>query len=191
MRIRTLATIVMLSTAALLSACATATPYQPVAKSNATSGGYTESKLAPDRFRVTFSGNSLTGRETVERYLLYRAAELTVAEGYDWFSLDDRQTDRTARTYVEPDPFGGPSFRYGYWHPYWNYYGRGYGWRRWDPFWGDPFWHDRVDVRTVERFDASAEITLQKGPVPAGDRRAIDARAVLTDLGPKIQRPAT
>ena len=30
-----------------------------------------------DRWKVSFSGNSLTDRNTVETYLLYRAAELT------------------------------------------------------------------------------------------------------------------
>ncbi len=27
---------------------------------------------------------------------------------------------------------------YSFWRPSWRYYGRGYGWRGWDPFWGDP-----------------------------------------------------
>jgi len=134
---------------------------------------------------VTFAGNSLTSRETVERYLLYRAAELTVSQGADWFSLVERQTDRKTRTYVEPDPYG----RYGYWRPAWRYYGPRWGWRAWDPWYGDPFWAERVDVRTVERFEASAEILLGKGPKPAGDPRAFDARDVMANLGPTIVRP--
>ena len=67
----------------------------------AVSGGFSDVRLETDRFRVTFAGNSLTSRETVERYLLYRAAELTVAQGADWFSVVERQTDRKARTYVD------------------------------------------------------------------------------------------
>jgi hypothetical protein len=175
-----------------LAACATPTPYQPNIRGQATSGGYSEVQIEPDRFRVTFSGNSLTSRETVEGYLLFRAAELTLQKGYDWFTIVDRETDKTTRTYVDPDPFYrpwyGPSF--GYWRPSWRYFGQGYGWRTWDPFWGDPFWGDRIDVRTVDRYEASAEIVMHKGAKPPGDPRAFDARAVIDSLRPRIQYPA-
>src|SRR4051812_30110703 len=76
------------------SACETATPYQPLQAGNATSGGYSDQRISRDRYRVVFQGNSITQRETVERYLLYRAAELTTQAGYDWFELVDRNTDR-------------------------------------------------------------------------------------------------
>jgi len=62
--------------AAGLTACATPTPYQPNIRGQAASGGYSEVRIEPDRFRVNFAGNSLTSRETVEGYLLFRAAEL-------------------------------------------------------------------------------------------------------------------
>jgi hypothetical protein len=178
--------------AAGLAACATPTPYQPNIRGQATSGGYSEVQIEPDRFRVTFSGNSLTSRETVEGYLLFRAAELTLQKGYDWFTIVDRETDKTTRTYVEPDPFYRPSYgpSFGYWRPSWRYFGQGYGWRTWDPFWGDPFWGDRIDVRTVDRYEASAEIVMHKGAKPPGDPRAFDARAVIDSLRPRIQYPA-
>lgn len=41
-----------------------------------------ETRLAADHFRVTFVGNSFTSRERVEASLLYRAAELTLQEGF-------------------------------------------------------------------------------------------------------------
>jgi hypothetical protein len=176
-----------------LSACETATPYQPVASGNAQSGGYSETRLEANRWRVTFQGNTLTSRSTVENYLLNRAAELTVAQGFDWFETTDRNTDKKTETYVTPDPWG-----YGYgWHPYWRYYGRhgwvGYG----DPFFGDPFYRGPFhggpywgpDVETTQRYEASAEVVMGHGPKPAGDRRAFDAREVITNLGPHIVRP--
>ncbi|MDP1630045.1 MAG: hypothetical protein Q8L66_01335 [Caulobacter sp.] len=172
-----------------LSACATATPYQPNIRGQSVSGGFSETRLEANRFQVNFSGNTLTSRETVERYLLFRAAELTVDQGQDWFSLVERQTDRKTLTYVEPDMMGpGP---YGYWRPYWRYYGPAWGWRAWDPWYGDPFWADRLDVRTVERFEASAEIIMGKGAKPQDDPRAFDARDVMANLGPGIVRPAS
>ncbi|MEO8114247.1 MAG: hypothetical protein ABI655_07705 [Phenylobacterium sp.] len=184
------AVFVALALAAGLSACATPTPYQPNVRGQATSGGYSDMKIEANRWRVTFAGNSLTTRETVEGYLLYRAAELTQQNGYDWFRLADKEVNRDSRTYVEPDPFYRPWYgSYGFWRPSWRYYGGRYGWRTWDPFYGDPFWADRMDVRTIERFEATAEITMGRGAKPADDTRAFDARAVVENLGPRIQRP--
>lgn len=189
---RSAAFAIGLALAAGLAACATPTPYQPNLPGQAASGGYSEMRLEPKRFRVNFTGNSLTSRETVEAYLLFRAAELTLQEGDDWFSIADRHTERDARTYVEPDPFYRPWYgpSYSFWRPSWRYYGRGFGWRSWDPFWGDPFWADRMDVRTVERFEASAEVLMGKGAKPADDPRAFDAHAVVENLRPRIQYPA-
>jgi hypothetical protein len=176
-----------------LAACATPTPYQPNVRGgglSATTGGYSEVRVEPTRYRVTFQGNSLTSRETVEGYLLFRAAELTVQNGYDWFTVVDRDTDKKTRTYVEPDPLYRPWYGgYGYWRPYWRYYGGPYGWRTWDPFWGDPFWASRVDVRTIERFEATAEIVMAKGPKPQGDPSAFDAHAVIENLRSRVQYP--
>src|SRR5512139_1039024 len=132
----------------MVSACATPTAYQPLDPRDRASGGYSEQRIESNRFRVVFRGNSMTSRETVETYLLYRAAELTLANGYDWFVMADRDTERHSNTYVDR-PFGAG--RWGYWGPRWSYYGHGFGWRSWDPYWGDPFWGDTLDVRTVER----------------------------------------
>jgi hypothetical protein len=175
-----------------LAACATPTPYQPDVPGQSSSGGYNELRLEPDRWRVTFNGNTMTSRETVEGYLLFRAAELTLQNGDDWFSIVDRHTDTKSRTYLEPDPFYQPWYgpAYGYWRPSWRFHGWGFGWRTWDPFFGDPFWADRMDVRTIERFEASAEIVTRKGAKPSDDPRAFDAHAVVENLKAKIQYPA-
>jgi hypothetical protein len=76
-----------------LSACATPTPYAPAAPTRSATNGYSEQRIEPARWRVNFSGNSLTSRETVETYLLYRAAELTLQQGHDWFSVVTRDTE--------------------------------------------------------------------------------------------------
>jgi hypothetical protein len=73
----------------LLAACAgKPTPYQQ------TQGGYgySEQRIEDNRYRVSFAGNAATNRQTVEDYLLYRAAELTVQNGHDWFEVADRDT---------------------------------------------------------------------------------------------------
>jgi len=168
-----------------LGACATPTPYQlQGAPGAAASGGYREVRIEPDRWRVTFSGNSLTSRETVETYLLYRSAELTVQTGYDWFAIAQRATSEHTRMIVNHDRHGvwgpgwGPSWRYRYRAGWW-------GWRTWDPMGPDPFF----DVQQITAYEANAEIVMRHGAKPAGDADAFDARTVLTSLEGKIARP--
>ncbi len=174
---------VIVAVVAALAACQTATPYQPL-NAGASSGGYSEIKFEQDRWRVTFSGNSMTSRQTVESYLLYRAAELTAAQGYDWFETVDRHTDKQSQTYIEPI---GP-YSYG-WRPSWRYYGSGFGWRTWEPYRGGRFWADQIDVRTVSQYETSADVIMRRGPKPEGDQRAFDAREVLANLTSKIVKP--
>jgi hypothetical protein len=158
-----------------LVACETATPYQPIATANAVSGGFTDQQLDDTHFRVTFRGNAMTSREQVETYLLYRAAELAVDRGYDWFEMVDRQTHNNGSTYVSS------------WSPYWRFHG-GWGWSGWDPFWGDPFW-DSTYVDRIDRYEAIAEVAVGRGPKPAADTHAVAARQVMANLAPKIVRP--
>jgi hypothetical protein len=181
----TAASAVILLTA--LTGCTTPTPYQPLSAKAQAAGGYSDQRIENNRFRVTFSGNTMTSRETVETFLLYRAAELTTAQGYDWFVMADRDTEKKSRTTIDRPLSPGP---YGYWGPTWRYRGGGFGWRGWDPYWGDPFWDRQVDVRTVDRYEATAEIVMGRGIKPADDRRAFDARQVLANIGPRIVMPS-
>lgn len=171
------------------TACESVTPYQPIGTQRSASGGYFESMLGDGRYRVSFAGNSLTSRDRVEGYLLYRAAELTLRDGYDWFLIVDRMTEHDTQTYVRPDPFYRPYYGagYGFWRPHWYYWREGRG-DLWHPEWGRPFLDD-FDTQTVERFEAHAEIVMQRGTIPLGEERAFDARRVMADLGPTIERP--
>ena len=165
-----------------LAACATATPYQPLG-TRGSSGGFAEQRIEANRYRVVFSGNDYTSRQTVENYLLFRAAELTVASGYDGFTIVRHDTDKNVDVYQSPS-YG----RYGYWRPYWRYYGGSrYGWRSWDPWFGDPYWGDRVSIDTVERYEAMAEIIMYRGA--RTDPSSFDARQVIGNLQPTIVVP--
>ena len=171
-------------TTLLLAGCMTATPYQPIGTEDAR-GGFDEIRIAPNRYRVSFTGNTLTSRQRVETYLLYRAAELTVEQGFSCFAIEDRATDRNVETRVYRDPFGpGP---YAFWRPWWRYRGS-WGWRRWDPWYGDPFWADNIDVRTVQSFEANAEIVMSRS-CRDDDRRSFEAREVIANLRPTIVYP--
>ncbi|RYD57763.1 MAG: hypothetical protein EOP60_03930 [Sphingomonadales bacterium] len=170
---------------AALGGCMTATPYQPATASSA--GGYSDQQIEANRFQVSFRGNSLTARETVERYLLFRAAELTVQSGFDHFILVTKDTETRTETYRTPGIGGDP---WGYWSPSWRFHRARYGWRSWNPFYDDPFWRDRDwDYRTVNRYEAMAEIVTGRGPKPGSNLRAFDAREVIDRLGPSIVAP--
>jgi hypothetical protein len=64
-----------------LSACAT--PYQEMGFT----GGVSATQLTSDTFQIVASGNGYTSTATIERYALRKAAEVTVANGYDLFLI--------------------------------------------------------------------------------------------------------
>jgi len=176
-----------------LSACETATPYQPLgAPGTQASGGYSEYQIEPNRWNVSFSGNDLTARQTVEKYLLYRAAELTLAQGFDWFTTTERNTERKSDTYGYGDPFFAGA---GYFGPSYGIYGRRFGWRYGYGGFGSGFGYGfgygpgAFDTQEIDRYRAQAEIVMGHGPKPGNDPRAFNARAVVDHLGPTIQRP--
>lgn len=75
-----------------LAACATApTLYQPAAGPQ--SVGYSEYRIEPGRYRVTFRGGPGAPPQQVMDYALVRAADLAISEGYDWFRVADRFTE--------------------------------------------------------------------------------------------------
>lgn len=175
-------------TALPLAACETATPYQPAnAPSDQASGGYSDQRIEPGRWRVSFSGNDLTSRDTVEKYLLFRAAQLTLSRGYDWFETADRHTERKS-DYIGDAGWGG------YWGPQWGLYSPAWGWGY--GYWGGPGWAGwegpaPVDIQQVSRYRASAEIVMGHGPKPANDLRAFDAHAVVQNLQASIKYPGS
>jgi hypothetical protein len=182
------------SAALALAGCETATPYQPLgAPGTHASGGYSDQQIEANRWTVSFSGNDLTSRQTVERYLLYRAAELTQQQGYDWFTTVDRNTERKSDYVGFDDPlYAGWG---GYWGPRWGLFRRGYGWGYGYGGFGPGFgpglggWGGSVDLQQVSRYTATAEIIMGRGPKPPEDRRAFTAQAVLEHLRGAIQYP--
>ena len=172
--------VLLAATAALaLSACATATPYAPATPDSRY--GYSQQRIEGDRFRVNFSGNSVTSRDQVEMSLLLRAAEVTVENGGDWFSTVNRATDRDTRLTGGTDPFYYDRYS-PFWGPSWRYSRRGL----WSP-WRDPFGPD-FDVRQIDRYEATSEIVIGRGRKPANDPNAFDAREVIDNVGPRVAR---
>jgi len=184
-RLSTLKTLALSAFAALsLSACVTATPYQPLATGTAQSGGYSETKVEQDRYRITFTGNSLTSRDVVENYLLHRAAELTLAQGKDWFMMADRGLAKSVQKIILPDPM----MRSHMWRPT-LLVSRGVVVGYAYPFMDDMAWRMRSEEQTIEKYEAYCEIILGTGPKPINDLKAFDAKQVIENLGPKLVRP--
>lgn len=179
--------IILMTTGCAMSS----TPYQPLGAGSRVSGGYSDIRIDETHYRVSFAGNRLTSRERVESYLLFRAAELTLLKGYDYFIIEDREVDHQIERQLRRDPFYDPWYApyHTYWRPYWRYYRNGRGWYHWYPYYGDPFWADRYDVRTIERFEATADIAMGRGARPNGNLRSFDAREVRDRLAPQIEYP--
>ncbi len=192
-KMRFIAAIAALAT---LGACATATPYQAA---NDGARGYTNQQIEANRWQISFSGNSLTDRQTVETYLLYRAAELTSQNGYDHFRVVQRETEANRR--VVPTGFGYDPYYSNFLCDY-RFYGRsgrlhgyprgfysarnvgfrsGYGFH-------DPFWGGSYEYREIVRYDATSEIVMGKGDKP-DDPAYFDAGEVQVNLAGRITRP--
>lgn len=165
------ASAALLIGALLLAACGTPTPYQPVADGF----GYAEQPLETNRYRVTFSGNSLTARETVENYLFYRAAEVTLERGFDYFIVAEEDVERNTQYRTTYSGVGAP-------------FGSFYGTRFRGAYFGSGF--STATSRPINSYEAYANILLRRGEKPADDPEAYDARDVLARLDPSIVREA-
>lgn len=73
--------------AVLMGGCATG--YQ----SKGISGGYSDMQIDENTYRVSYSGNKFTEPSKLDSLLIYRAADLTVQKGYDWFTLRDKSSE--------------------------------------------------------------------------------------------------
>jgi len=135
--------------------------------------GYTDRQLDTSRWRITFTGNSVTPRDQVEDDLLLRAAEVTLAAGRGHFLFDNRDTE--ARTRVTAIPDYGP-----------RPWGRGWAFR---PRWGYGAFGPDVDIVTTTSFQAYAEIVTLTNDQAAHEPRAVDAHAVIQHLTPPAPPP--
>ena len=164
-----------------LAGCATPAPYAPMAPGQAT--GYTDRQLSDNRWRVTFTGNSVTPRETVENSLLLRAAEVILASGHSHFVFDTRDTK--AQTRYDAFPVG-PPYGYGFHRGFGYGFGYGYGPGYWGfhPAWGYSAFGPDVDIVSTTKYESYAEIVVLNDEQAQREPRAVDARAVIARMPP-------
>ena len=153
----------------LLACASSPTPY----RSASDRFGYSEQQLESNRYRVSFAGNAATGLDTVRDYALFRAAELTVATGHDYFKVVNQSTD------TRSSGVGGPRIGVGVGS---GGSGSGLG----------------VGVSSIlgggggyaDDYTVTMDVLMFDGEKPAAEEDAYDAREVLRRLQPTIQRPA-
>ncbi len=152
----------------MAAACASGPEFHPL-KGGV---GYSDTQLQTNRFSVSFAGDSSTPA-TRSISTFSTAAQLTLANGYDYFTVMDKQTDRS--TEYQSYGFGSRWVGPGWYRP---------GWR--SSWWGiDPVLDD-VSTVPSNRFNATATITMWKGVAPAGKASAYDAQQLVNRLGPTV-----
>ncbi len=75
-----------------------ATPYQ----SKAFRGGYSETRLAPDVFRIHFRGNAYTSSERAQDFAILRAAQLARERGFPYFAVINESSSSSVHTFTTP-----------------------------------------------------------------------------------------
>jgi len=140
-----------------LGACATApTVFQPAGSRGGV--GFSEMRIEPGRYRVSFQGGPGAPPAQVQDYALLRAADLAVAEGYDWFRVIERTTRQNGYSGSSLSVgVGGMSFG--------RHSATGVGVGTGIPLGGGP------------ALTATLEVLMGKGPRP-GDGDVYDARGV-------------
>lgn len=157
--------LVAAACSAALAACAAApTVYAPA--TGPAASGFTEYRIEPGRYRVTYRGGAGAPPAQVADYALLRAAELTLADGYDWFRIADRwregSPDRGPQVSV-----GGGSASFG------RRSGVGVGVGTSFSLGGGP------------QLAETLEVVMGKGAAPRG-ADAYDARALQREIGPRV-----
>ncbi len=155
----------------VVGAGACATPYQQ----SSFRGGYSDTRIDSNTTIVSFKGNAFTGRQTVESYLLYRCAEVTLNDGDDYFILASEDTESKHSSSSTPGTFtsttSASAIATGN-----SAFGQAQTFGTLSP--GKTFTHTK--------YGAEAVIKMFKGKKPADDPRAYDAREIRQYLGPQI-----
>ncbi|MGE0047062.1 MAG: hypothetical protein AB7J28_06600 [Hyphomonadaceae bacterium] len=87
-----------------LAACASAPPaYAPAGGPGR--AGYSDLRIEQNRFRVTYRAPGGADARVLDNYVLRRAAQVTLANGDEWFIVDRRE--------LEPAGRSGPSLSLG------------------------------------------------------------------------------
>ena len=90
--------MVLAGSVLLATACATATPYQPLSYK----GGFSHTQLDKSVFEVRFAGNEKTTGARATDFALLRSAEVALEHGYNYFIIAERTAGASDQTEATP-----------------------------------------------------------------------------------------
>lgn len=96
-----------LTLVACLAACAS--PYQR----EGFGGGYSETQLSENIFKVSFRGNGYTSGDRAADMALLRSAEIALENGFQYFAVIDEQSSASYGTYTTPTTTNASVTAYG------------------------------------------------------------------------------
>ncbi len=175
---------------------ATPPPTQPTQSGNPSmvppaAAGVFSVQTKGNRLHLTVTGHKFTSRAEIEKYLAYRAAELTLAQKGSWFTFAEARAKTDTVPVPKRDPSGPRySFRMENWRPVWRYKTAGNSaWTSWSPFSAAAFFADGKDPKTISDFEASADIVVHKGQMDDTQPLAFEAGAVSDLLINQVSPP--
>jgi len=146
-----------------LGACTGPTPYQP----EIAGFGYSEEEIEPNHYRVRFVVNAVTPRETLDKYVMLRAAEITLESGHQYFEIGEPK--RTIKPYgIGPPTSTSSVVRQ-------RTLAAGSGIRR------------SFGADSIELYQTDVDVRVVDEQTP-GDDEVHDANEVLSRLDPSVER---
>jgi hypothetical protein len=177
---RLLKTCVLVALLGSLQSCETI--YQPEEDySGISHGGYVDTRINANTVIVSFSGNTLTPQRTVEAYLLYRCAQVTVENGYDYFVVTSTtglamNLEIATRNATAAVTSPGKLYRTNFTTTHYKSY-------RATPTAMPPY-GETVDTQDLDPHGAVAVIKMFSGRIPENLPHAFSATDVIAHLGP-------
>jgi hypothetical protein len=154
-------------------------------------GVFTMQKKGANGFHLVVTAHQFTSRSDIEKYLAYRAADLTLQQHGTWFSFVEARSKASTVPVPKRDPTAlRYSFRMEYWRPVWRYKLAGDpAWKSWSPFTGIAFFADGKDPKTITDYEVSAEIAIHKNQMDDADPLGFEAGAVSDLLINQVSPP--
>lgn len=155
----------------VLACIGCATPYQQASFM----GGYKDAQIDSNTASVSFRGNAFTSKQAVQLDLLYRCAQVTLQDGFDYFRIINNDTEAKHSTYLTAGHYseatsasamGMGNMAFGSATTTGTYY--------------------PGQVHTHTKYGSDAVIKMFKGQKPQDDPNAYDAHDVVAHLGPSL-----
>jgi len=160
-----------ISGALFLFGASCATPFQ----AKGLRGGYADTRIANDTVLASFNGNGFTSKERVQLYLLYRCAEVTKHDGFDYFVITGGNTEAKVNYIQTPSTYNETT--------------TGFVSASGNGAFGSAQTFGSISPGAtvpVHKYGAEALIKMFHGQKPSNDPNAYDAGETIRYLGPDL-----